>query len=289
MSALNDSCEPQANFTRGLSRRGAVLAGPSLALVIALVSSTFAQDQASSLSTPLKTSDFRKLRSSTLTVSPSLRPEFFVTCVDNRYFPLIPGTVYHQKETTEDGVEEVTVTVTNKVREILAIKATVIHDVARLDGEVKEDTYDWYAQDNRGNVWYLGEDTKEYENGKASTSGSWEAGVAGAKPGLAMLGEPRPGDMYYQEYAKGEAEDMGGVISMSEHVDVPQGSFDGVLKTGDYDPIDDQLENKWFAPGVGPVKTTTVVGSEHSELVSITHDRSAEAPDRNCGGGRSTP
>ena len=76
-------------------------------------------------------------------------------------------------------------------------------------GDYVEVTKDWYAQDSDGNVWYLGEDTKEYENGKvASTAGSWEHGVDGAYAGIIIPADPKPGLEYRQEYYKGEAEDV---------------------------------------------------------------------------------
>jgi hypothetical protein len=214
----------------------------------------------------------------------------FVECVDNVYHPLIPGTVYHLEEQTDEGLETITITVTNETREVMGILATVVRDTVLLEDALKEDTWDWYAQDDRGNVWYLGEDTQEYEDGEVvSTAGSWEAGVDGALPGLIMLGRPRPGDIYYQEYYQGEAEDMGAIIALSEPVAVPYGSFDNTLQTGDYNPMDDQLENKWYAPGVGVVKEIVVGGSDAVELVSVSHDSSQIALDSACGRGGGMP
>jgi hypothetical protein len=113
--------------------------------------------------------------------------------------------------------------------------ATVVWDREWLNDALIEETYDWYAQDKEGNVWYLGEDSKEYENGKAANSkGSWEAGVDGAKPGIIMKGDPKIGDSYRQEYLKGKAEDMADVVALSESVAVPFGTFTDCLKTRDW-------------------------------------------------------
>ena len=141
---------------------------------------------------PVTTTDFVDLRESGLIFAPSTQAELFVDCVDNAYYPLIPGTVYHLEEQADEGLQTVTITVTNQTREIMGIQATVVHDVVGLEGSVVEDTHDWYAQDDRGNVWCLGEDTQELENGEVvSTAGSWEAGVEDAKPAILMPGRPR--------------------------------------------------------------------------------------------------
>ena len=80
--------------------------------------------------------------------------------------------------------------VTSDTKLILGVPCTVVHDVVKVNGKITEDTYDWYAQDKHGNVWYFGEDTKSYDNGHVSTEGSWEAGVDGAKPGIIMFANP---------------------------------------------------------------------------------------------------
>jgi uncharacterized membrane protein YkoI len=250
-----------------------------------------AQDTASAQANPVEPpveigeSD---LLNTTFILAPSFRPERFVQCVDNPYFPLVPGTVYHYETLTDEGLETVTVTVTQETKEILGIQATVVRDTVEIEGELKEDTFDWFAQDDRGNVWYLGEDTKEYENGEVvSTEGSWEAGVDGAVAGIIMEGQPRAGDIYRQEFFAGEAEDMAGVLSRSESVTVPFGSFERVLKTVDYNPLGEEgqrLEHKFYAPGVGLVETVPVEGDGQPEqLVSVTHEKPRGAGRPECG------
>ena len=141
--------------------------------------------------------------------APSIDPADFTTKVDNKYFPLKPGTTFVYRGKTEDATEGDTVAVTSDTRNIMGVECVVVDDRVTEDGELTEKTYDWYAQDNEGNVWYFGEDSKEYENGKVkSTEGSWEAGKDGAEPGIIMPANPNVGETYRQEYYKGEAENM---------------------------------------------------------------------------------
>ena len=192
-----------------------------------------------------------------------LDPADFVTRIDNPYWPMVPGTTWVYRETDAEGNEQqVEVTVTDRSKTILGIEATVVRDVVSADGQPVEDTYDWYAQDRWGNVWYLGEDTKEYEEGKVvSTEGSWEAGVDGAQAGVIMPARPEVGMAYRQEYYAGEAEDAGEILSLDEQVEVPFGSFDGVLMTKDTNALEpDVLEHKFYGKEVGPVLTIDVAG-----------------------------
>jgi hypothetical protein len=193
---------------------------------------------------------------------PQIDPSDFVEGIDNPYMAFEPGTTLVYEGASEDEKETVTVFVTDKTKEILGITATVVRDVVTVEGQIAEKTFDWYAQDRYGNVWYLGEDSKEYEDGKpVSSAGSWEAGVDGAQPGIVMLGDPKVGDRYRQEYYKGEAEDFGQVLTLDESVDVPHGSFDDVLVTKDWTPLEPKvLENKYYARGVGVVFERSVKG-----------------------------
>jgi hypothetical protein len=200
-----------------------------------------------------------------------LDPADFVATVDNPYFPLRPGTTWEFRELDLHGGEQRDViTVTNRTKTILGIPAVVVHDVATEDGELVEDTWDWYAQDTHGNVWYLGEDTKEYEHGRvSSTAGSWEAGEDGAQAGLIMPATPEVGMTYRQEYSKGQAEDAATVLSVDELVQTPSGLYKDVVFTKDYTPLrPDELEHKFYAKNVGLVTAMTVAGGrDWEELV----------------------
>lgn len=204
--------------------------------------------------------------------NPVINPANFVAEIDNPYFPLKPGTVfvYHG---TKDGQQQVDeVTVTSDTKEIIGVTCTVVHDEVSVKDQVTEDTYDWYAQDKDGNVWYFGEDSTEYEKGKADTGGSWESGVDGAKPGIIMPADPQVGDSYRQEYYAGEAEDMAEVLSLDESITVPYGSFDNVLMTNETSPLEPGVaEHKWYAKGVGEVSEEATAGEqEHWDLVDVT-------------------
>jgi hypothetical protein len=185
-------------------------------------------------------------------------PADFSDPAPNRYFPLEPGvlTIF------EGGGERVEVTVTHETKVILGVTATVITDQVFVDGALAEDTIDWYATDNAGNVWYFGEQTAEYENGEiTTTAGSWEAGVAGALPGIIMLADPQIGDTYRQEFYAGEAEDLAEVYALGETVDVPYGSYQDVLVTEDWTPLEPEVhERKWYAPDIGVVFEEIVRG-----------------------------
>ena len=203
-----------------------------------------------------------------------LAPADFTSEIDNPYWPMEPGARWIYRETDAEGAElRVDVTVTGRTREILGIEATVVHDRVTEDGRLKEDTYDWYAQDRWGNVWYMGEDTKEYEGGKvSSTEGSWEAGVDGAQAGIILPADPEPGLAYRQEHYAGHAEDGAEVLSADERATVPFGSFDHVLMTRDYNLLEPKLlEHKFYARGVGPILALTVAGgADREELLHFT-------------------
>ena len=183
--------------------------------------------------------------------TPHINPAEFTTSIDNEYLPLKPGTTF----VYEGGAERGEMTVTHDTKKVMGVVCVVVDDRAWEGGKLIEKTNDWFAQDNKGTVWYFGEDTKEYENGKVvSTEGSWEAGVDGAKPGVLMQADPKVGQSYHQEYYKGEAEDMARVLSFDASVRVPYGSFDHVLETKEWTPLQPGFfEKKYYVRGVGPL------------------------------------
>jgi hypothetical protein len=203
-----------------------------------------------------------------------LDPADFTTSIDNPYWPMAPGNRWVYKETEEGEQYDVEVTVIDRTKIIAnGVEARVIHDVVSQDGQPVEVTDDWYAQDKAGNVWYLGEDTAEYESGRVtSRAGSFEAGVDGAQAGIIMPAHPRDGMAYRQEYYRGEAEDRAEVLSTQEQVEVPFGHFAGALLTKDLVPTEPKVsEYKLYAKNVGPVMTVqTSGGSSREELISYT-------------------
>jgi hypothetical protein len=175
-----------------------------------------------------------------------------------------PGTRWTYREIDEEGARlEVVVTATAATKEIAnGVTARVVRDSVTEDGKLIEDTFDWYAQDAEGNVWYLGENTAEFEDGELTTkAGSFEAGVDGAQPGVIMPAEPEDGMRYRQEYYEGEAEDSGEVLSVDEQAEVPDGHFESAMLTKDTNALEPKvLEYKLYAPDVGPVLTLGVSG-----------------------------
>jgi hypothetical protein len=201
-----------------------------------------------------------------------LNPADFTTKITNPYWPMRPGSRWVYRETDSEGAKQrVVVTVTDRTKLIAnGVTARVVHDAVTEDGKPVEITDDWYAQDRAGNIWYLGEATTEYENGKpTSTAGSFEAGVNGAQPGVVMPAHPRPGLRYRQEYLKGEAEDRARIVSLREKAEVPAGYYKRALMTRDINPLEPRvLEFKFYARGVGPVLAVSVSGgSDREELV----------------------
>ncbi len=210
-----------------------------------------------------------------------LKPADFSPDVTNPWFPLEPGTRWTYREVDEDGeVLEVVVTATPLTRTIEnGVEARVVRDTVTLDGEIVEDTLDWYAQDDLGTVWYLGEDTAEFEDGYiTSHEGSFEAGVDGALAGVIMPADPIVGQAYRQEYYAGVAEDNGEVLALDGTATVPAGSYDDLVQTADTNGIEpDVLEHKFYARGVGVLLTIDVESGAREELVSVTTVSDAEA------------
>lgn len=204
---------------------------------------------------------------------PTLDPSGFVDAVDNPYFPLRPGSRWVYEGESDGETERIEVEVLDERRDVMGISAVVVRDTVYIAGEMVEDTYDWYAQDVEGNVWYLGEDTHEYENGQPiNDAGAWEYGVDGALPGIVMLAAPAVGDAYRQEYYAGEAEDMGEIIEVDATVAIALGEYADVVVTEDWTPLDpDVVENKSYAPGIGMIYETKVAGGAGTvELVEFT-------------------
>jgi hypothetical protein len=171
------------------------------------------------------------------------------------------------KNTTERDV----MTVTHSTKQIMGVKCVVVDDRVWGHAKLSEKTSDWYAQDKKGTVWYFGENSKEYKNGKVSTESSWEAGMEGAEPGVIMQAHPKVGQTYRQEYLKGSAEDMAKVLDLNGSVTVPYSSFNHVLVTKEWSPLEPGVvAHKYYAAGGGDVKEVAVKGPlETLELVDV--------------------
>jgi hypothetical protein len=207
------------------------------------------------------------------TYDPKIDPAKFTATISNRYFVLKPGSTSILKGSKDGTPQTHRTVVTRKTRTIMGVPCVVVRDVVTDPSGVVEIAYDWYAQDDKGNVWYFGESTTDYAKGVAtSTKGSWEAGVDGAKPGIVMPANPKPGPQFNQEYRPGVAEDKGKVLAVGETVTVKAGTYKGTVRIRDTNPLDPTLvQHKWYAPGVGVVKSVRT-GSSHtetSELISV--------------------
>ena len=256
-----------------------------LVLVLLAAACTGAPSSASPTATPLvasaatsnpaptSTSAAAVPRTIAPSYAPVINPAEFSTTIDNPYFPLVPGTRFIYEATTADGRERNVVEVTADTKTVMAVATRVVHDLVLVDGKPEEETFDWYAQDTEGNVWYFGEATKALGGPTVDTSGSFEAGRDGALPGIVMPGHPMVGDHYRQEYYKGEAEDTGKVLSLTGNESTPfTGPRSALLVTEDINPLEPAagVENKYYAQGVGLLVTVHVTGpAERSELVAI--------------------
>jgi hypothetical protein len=202
-----------------------------------------------------------------------VNPGDFVEEIDNPYFPLVPGTVFRLRGVTTEGVENETIKVTDRTKTVMGVRTTVVKDVMRTNDEISELTSDWYAQDREGNVWYFGEDTAEYENGRLlNRHGAWEAGVDGALPGIIMNANPQVTDSHRQEYYEGEAEDMFWVVSTGGSEKVPFGQFEDVVTTLEWTPLEPNIVvEKRYAPGIGLLSERALSGGkENVRLLEVS-------------------
>ena len=211
------------------------------------------------------------------TYSPSIDPADFVATIDNPYFPLKPGTGFHYKGVSENGTtpQSDDMLVTSRTKEIMGVTSTVVRDTVSLTGRPIERTLDWYAQDRYGNVWYMGEDTRELHNGRfIKMDDSWEGGVNGAQPGIIMPGDPQPGEEYRQEYYPGHALDQARVLGPGGPLRVPFGAYGHTLETVETSPRIDPgvAEHKYYVTGLGDIKEQTVSGDhEQIQPITVTH------------------
>jgi hypothetical protein len=204
--------------------------------------------------------------------TPRIDPASFVARVDNRYFPLRPGTAWHFTGLVDGTRQTDDAVVLTRTKRILGVKATVVRDTVSEHGHPIELTFDYYAQDRQGNVWYMGEDAFDRVHGRfVKASDSWLGGVSSGKPGIIMPAQPRVGDAYRQEYyPPGKALDTARVISLNGKLKVGYGSFKHLLVTSDYSPAEPQTEHKYYAPGVGEIAERVVKGGHEAfQLLSV--------------------
>jgi hypothetical protein len=203
---------------------------------------------------------------------PVLNPKNFVKVINNPYFPLPVGRTLIYRGVKDGKTQIDRVHVTAQTRVIEGIRATAVSDVSTHKGMLLEKTTDWYAQDKRGNVWYLGEKTAAYlPGGKIDRSGSWLSGMHDAEPGIVMLAHPQVPDAYRQEYLKGSAEDTAWIVVRGGSVKTPLGTVRHILTSLEFSRLEPGvIDRKIYAPGFGIVVEQAVRGpAEVARLVSV--------------------
>jgi hypothetical protein len=271
------SCEAEARGTKLLTEaRCTNLADQAAQKTCAQQAASDAQDEVQSCKEQRGLRRGVCMRLGPAPYSPVISPANFPTSttIDNPFFPLVPGKTFVYEGQTSEGFEHVEFAVTHATRVILGITCVEVHDVRQLDGTTVEDTRDWFAQDQAGNVWYFGENTTLVENGlPTDLSGSWTAGVDGAQPGFVMEAHPAIGDFYRQEFLVGEAEDLAEVKSLTASEAVPYTSCTNeCLETEESSPLaPGDIEHKFYKMGIGNILTIdfAVDPPERSELVNI--------------------
>jgi hypothetical protein len=243
---------------RAMCRHGVLVACLSGALVAAL----FSGSQATGAATATPTEPVRV----------AIDPARFTTTIDNPWFPLVPGTTLVYVGSREGTPARDTVTVTTRTKRIVGVDTVIVEDKGYLAGRLAESTRDYYAQDDIGAVWYLGEDTAEYDrHGKVvSTEGTWLSGRDGAQPGIIMDANPVVGKRIRQEYLRGHAEDWYRVIDLARPVTVPYGSFPDALMTAEWTPLEPAVrDRKYYVRGIGEVRELAVRGP--NEVLDLQH------------------
>jgi hypothetical protein len=205
---------------------------------------------------------------------PHIDPANFGRKIDNRYLPFKPGTRTVAKGVAENGKapQRDAQLVTDRKRKVDGVKCVVVRDTITSRGKPVERTFDWYTQDKQRNVWYFGENSKDYRHGHwVESDGSWEAGVHGAQPGVMMEAHPKRGDAYRQEYYRGHAEDQAKALGKTGRVKVPAGTYGHTIGTRETSRLEPGVvEKKWYAPGMGEIKSQDVKGSKEGfRLVKV--------------------
>ncbi len=190
--------------------------------------------------------------------------------ITNMYFPVTAGKKYIYEGQTQDGLERIEEQRLTTTKTILGIPCIIVNFKAFLNGSLIEEAWDWYAQDNEGNVWYFGEEVNNYNiNGSLKDhAGSWQAGQDGAQPGIIMPANPKTGFAYREEYYFNHAEDRAEITGTGLTVSIPLGTYNNCIQTRNWTELEPDLnENKWYAPGIGLIKEKNV--SDNTEIVLI--------------------
>ena len=194
------------------------------------------------------------------------------TVITNPYFPVPAGKKYIYEGETEDGLERIEEQRLPNTKTILGITCVIVNFKAYMDRTLIDEAWDWYAQDNEGNVWYFGEAVDNYntDGSLKDHAGSWEAGVDGAQPGTIMPANPQTGMKYREEYYFNHAEDLAEIAATGQTVTIPLGTYTNCIKTKNWTELEpDAIENKYYAPGIGLVKEENVTDNTEIVLIAI--------------------
>lgn len=221
------------------------------------------------------------------THDPEFGPDFALNFIDplaigntiapNPWFALVPGNrwVY------EGDGESIEVVVTSDTKLIEGITCIVVVDTVSEDDVVIEITDDWYAQDVDGNVWYCGEIAENFEEFDdddtqgpelVDIDGSWKSGRDNAEAGLLLPFDPQVGDVFRQEFAQTDAEDVVEILAIDATESTPGGACDAsCLQTRDFTPLEPgEEEHKFYAAGIGLLVETVPGTADRVELMEFT-------------------
>jgi len=200
-------------------------------------------------------------------------PSSFANAVDHPYMPLTPGTTFVYKGKADGVTARDVFTVTDQTKTILGVVTTVVRDQVFTKGKLAEDTFDWFAQDTDGNVWYFGEDTRELDKkgNVTTTEGSWQAGDNGNRAGIFLPAAPAVGQVFKAEDAPGVAEDCTEIAALHASVESKFVSSNDALKTREFSLLEPGvIDNKYYVRGVGLVLEQTVQGgTDVLQLASV--------------------
>ncbi len=203
---------------------------------------------------------------------PVINPADFSAVINHPFFDMPDARRTYFRGQTDEGVETGELLVTGATRKFMGVKTLVIRDRVYLNGLLKEEALDYFAQHKDGTVWYFGEDVENYKDGVfVDTHGTWHAGIDGALPGRLMLAHPKVGQVYREEYYAGKAEDMAKILSITETVSTPLGFFTNCIKTENWTPLEPSVkEHKTYcAQAGGIVKEFNPKTNEKSFLTRI--------------------
>jgi len=237
------------------------------------------QNTIATLATALALSAFNFTVEAAAPASDNINPDDFPNSIiiNNPFLPLEAGNTFIYKGVKDGKQQKDHFAVTDRTVVIDGVSCRVVHDKVFMQGFLQEDTFDYFAQDRDGNVWYFGEDTKELDRhgNVVTTAGSWRAGVNGAQPGVIMEAHPKVGDHYFQELAAPLAQDEAVVLNLHKTVAVPFGTFTNCLETREFTQLEPgNVEHKFYARGIGFVLGVVVKGGkERLALVNMLIER----------------